>query len=67
MHRFLDSAGIKSIRLIESGKGEFSSFPPGISPLIINGLKKAGITSLYKHQAEAIKNVLAGCLTCRLT
>jgi DEAD/DEAH box helicase domain-containing protein len=40
--------------------GRFEKLPPGLNPLISDGLRSRGIGRLYSHQAQAFERSLAG-------
>lgn len=63
MYSLLDPTGIISVRNIEAQKGQFRPYPVKISPIIVEGLKKSGISQIYNHQAEAISSILDGINT----
>ena len=49
---------IVSTNIVDAREPVYADFPALLSPLLIDVLKDQGISQLYSHQAEAIKQIL---------
>lgn len=54
-------------RTIPPRPARYGGFPAGLSPKLIEGLRKRGIANLYTHQSEAVEAALAGEDVCVVT
>lgn len=45
---------------LPASEGESAPFPPNLHPILIETLREQGITSLFSHQADAVRDGMAG-------